>query len=256
MKKAAKILSLILVVMTVLTMAACGKKETPAAEPEPAAQEDVKEETPAAEPEPAAQQEVKEETEAAETAAEEPKKEEPKAADIIGTYKGQIDYTDQLSADYEESLGFTLDEPVYMDVYLEMKDDDTFRLYFDGAKFKADITEIITAHVDDIIAKTLEKKGLTMDQLGEVAAQNGYESEGAFREAMIENIEEGLDQSMNQDEMEEELELSGTYLVSGDTIFFATEDGKDTAKINDDGTLTLIIPMDNEDITLIMTKQE
>lgn len=254
MKKAAKILSLILVVMTVLTMAACGKKETPAAEPEPAAQEDVKEETPAAEPEPAAQQEVKEETEAAETAAEEPKKEEPKAADIIGTYKGQIDYTDQLSADYEESLGFTLDEPVYMDVYLEMKDDDTFRLYFDGAKFKADITEIITAHVDDIIAKTLEKKGLTMDQLGEVAAQNGYESEGAFREAMIENIEEGLDQSMNQDEMEEELELSGTYLVSGDTIFFATEDGKDTAKINDDGTLTLIIPMDNEDITLIMTK--
>ena len=65
-----------------------------------------------------------------------------------------------------------------------------------------------------------------------------------------------LDKSMNQDEMENKLEISGTYLVSGDTIIVSGEEGKDTVKINDDGTLTLIIPMDNEDITLIMTKQE
>ena len=52
------------------------------------------------------------------------------------------------------------------------------------------------------------------------------------------------------------MKISGTYLVSGDTIIVSGEEGKDTVKINDDGTLTLIIPMDNEDITLIMTKQE
>lgn len=121
MKKAAKILSLILVVMTVLIMAACGKKETPVAEPEPAAaQENAKEETSAAEQEPATLQDVKEEMEATVTATEEPKKEESVVADIIGTYKGQIDHTDELSADYEEHLGFALDEPIYMDVYLEL----------------------------------------------------------------------------------------------------------------------------------------
>lgn len=238
-------------------MAACGKKETPVAEPEPAAaQEDAKEETSAAEQEPATLQDVKEEMEATVTATEEPKKEESVVADIIGTYKGQIDHTDELSADYEEHLGFALDEPIYMDVYLELKDDDTFRLYIDGAKFKADVVEAVTAHVDDIIANELKKEGKTMDQLGEVAAQNGYESEGAFREAIIESLEEELDKSMNQDEMENKLEISGTYLVSGDTIIVSGEEGKDTVKINDDGTLTLIIPMDNEDITLIMTKQE
>ena len=32
----------------------------------------------------------------------------------------QIDHTDELSADYEEHLGFALDEPIYMDVYLEL----------------------------------------------------------------------------------------------------------------------------------------
>ena len=75
-KSIAKLVSIILIAVLVFTVAACGKKETPSAGTEPAADESAKEEP----------------------AAEEPAKEEKAAEeDITGTYMGQLDFSEKAS---------------------------------------------------------------------------------------------------------------------------------------------------------------
>ena len=255
MKKSfAKLVSLILIAMLVFTMAACGSKETPAAGAEPAA-EPAAEET--AKEEPAAEAEAaKEEQAAAEPAKEEPAKEEAAAeTSVTGTYMGQLDYTEQASKEFSESLGFEVEGPLYMDVYLDLNEDNAFYIHADAEKFKADIIDVLTSHVDDIIAKSLEQNGLTMDQLGEVAAQNGFDSEEEYKEAFAEMIEARADELIDLTEYEDDLNISGTYAVSGKTILLANEDGTDVITINDDGTLTMIVPLDGENVEVNMTKQ-
>ena len=251
MKKSfAKLVSLILIAMLVFTMAACGSKETPAAGAEPAA-EPAAEET--AKEEPAAEAEAAKE----EQAAAEPAKEEAAAeTSVTGTYMGQLDYTEQASKEFSESLGFEVEGPLYMDVYLDLNEDNTFHLYVDAEKYKADVIAILTSHIDDIIAKSLEQNGMTMDQLGEVAESQGYGSEEEFKEAMVEMLEAELEESIDLAEYEDDLNISGTYAVSGKTILLANEDGTDVITINDDGTLTMIVPLDGERVEVIMTKQE
>ena len=242
MKKSfAKLVSLILIAMLVFTMAACGSKETPAAGAEPAAETEA----------------VKEETVAEEPAKEEPAKEEPAAeTNITGTYMGQLDFTEHVSKEFSESLGFEVEGPLYMDVYLDLNEDNAFYIHADAEKFKADIIDVLTSHVDDIIAKSLEQNGLTMDQLGEVAAQNGFDSEEEYKEAFAEMIEARADELIDLTEYEDDLNISGTYAVSGKTILLANEDGTDVITINDDGTLTMIVPLDGENVEVIMTKQK
>lgn len=248
-KSIAKLVSFILVAVIVFSMAACGKKESPAsnetAKEEPAATEAAKEET-------AAEAPAKEET-----AAEAPAKEEAAAeTSITGTYIGQLDYTEQASTEFGESLGFELNDPLYMDIYLDLNEDNTFHIYVDAEKYKADVIAILSSHVDDIIAKSLEQNGMSPDQLGEVAKANGYDDEESFKAAMVEILEAELQESINLEEYEDDLNISGTYAVSGKTILLANEDGTDTVTINDDGTLTMIIPMDGENVEVIMTKQQ
>ena len=188
---------------------------------------------------------------------EEPAKEEAAAeTSITGTYMGQLDYTEQASKEFSESLGFEVEGPLYMDVYLDLNEDNTFHLYVDAEKYKADVIAILTSHIDDIIAKSLEQNGMTMDQLGEVAESQGYGSEEEFKEAMVEMLEAELEESIDLAEYEDDLNISGTYAVSGKTILLANEDGTDVITINDDGTLTMIVPLDGERVEVIMTKQE
>lgn len=233
----AKFMSLILAAVLVLTMAACGSKETPA---EPAAEEPAAQETTQKEP-----------------VAEEPVKEEPVAETVVtGTYKGQLDYTEQASREFSESLGFELEDPLYMDVYLELKEDNTFYLYVDAVKYKADVITILSSHIDDILAMSLEQNGLSEDQLGAVAEANGYDDVESFKEGMVEVLEAELEESIDLTEYEDDLNISGDYYVIGDTIYLSNEDGMDAITINDDGTLTLVVPIDEVENTIILTKVE
>ena len=97
---------------------------------------------------------------------------------------------------------------------------------------------------------------MSPDQLGEVAEANGYEDEESFKQAMVEVLEAELEESINLEEYEDDLNISGTYAASGKTILLANEDGTDTITINDDGTLTMIVPLDGENVEVIMTKQK
>jgi predicted small lipoprotein YifL len=237
----AKLLTLVMVLMAVLTMAACGSKSEEQPKEEAAVEE--KAEEPAEEE--AVEEEVVEEAPVEET-----------DGDYTGTYLGQLDFSDMMKEQFTQSLGVEIDDPLYMDVTLNLNEDETFNLKIDAEKFKADVIAVMKNHIDDIIAAMMEQNGLSLDDLDDLAKANGYEGEDAFKEALMEQMETEMDNSINLDDYKDQLEISGTYTVDDKTIIMKSADGgQDKITVNDDGSLTLVVPTDDQEYTLIMTKQ-
>ena len=237
----AKLLTLVMVLMAVLTMAACGSKSEEQPKEEAAVEE--KAEEPAEEE--AGEEEVVEEAPVEET-----------DGDYTGTYLGQLDFSDMMKEQFTQSLGVEIDDPLYMDVTLNLNEDETFNLKIDAEKFKADVIAVMKNHIDDIIAAMMEQNGLSMDDLDELAKGNGYDGEDAFKQALMEQMETEMDNSINLDDYKDQLEISGTYTVDDKTIIMKSADGgQDKITVNDDGSLTLVVPTDDQEYTLIMTKQ-
>ena len=237
----AKLLTLVMVLMAVLTMAACGSKSEEQPKEEAAVEE--KAEEPAEEE--AVEEEVVEEAPVEET-----------DGNYTGTYLGQLDFSDMMKEQFTQSLGVEIDDPLYMDVTLNLNEDETFNLKIDAEKFKADVIAVMKNHIDDIIAAMMEQNGLSMDDLDELAKGNGYDGEDAFKQALMEQMETEMDNSINLDDYKDQLEISGTYTVDDKTIIMKSADGgQDKITINDDGSLTLVVPTDDQEYTLIMTKQ-
>ena|GEM_PF-2388885 len=247
MKKAvAKLLTFVMVLMAVLTMAGCGSKKEEAPKEEAVTEEKAEE--------PAAEETVEEEPAAEETVEEEPVEEAP--ADYTGTYLGQLDFSDMMKEQFTQSLGVEIDDPLFMDLTLDLNTDETFNLKVDAEKFKADVVAIMKNHIDDIIRVMMEQNGLSMDDLDDLAKSNGYDGEDAFKQALMEQMETEMDNAINLDEYKDQLEISGTYTINDKTIVMKSADGgQDKITINDDGTLTLIVPTDDQEITVVMTKQ-
>lgn len=247
MKKAiAKLLTFVMVLMAVLTMAGCGSKKEEAPKEEAVTEEKAEE--------PAAEETVEEEPAAEETVEEEPVEEAP--ADYTGTYLGQLDFSDMMKEQFTQSLGVEIDDPLFMDLTLDLNTDETFNLKVDAEKFKADVVAIMKNHIDDIIRVMMEQNGLSMDDLDDLAKSNGYDGEDAFKQALMEQMETEMDNAINLDEYKDQLEISGTYTINDKTIVMKSADGgQDQITINDDGTLTLIVPTDDQEITVVMTKQ-
>lgn len=247
MKKAiAKLLTFVMVLMAVLTMAGCGSKKEEAPKEEAVTEEKAEE--------PAAEETVEEEPAAEETVEEEPVEEAP--ADYTGTYLGQLDFSDMMKEQFTQSLGVEIDDPLFMDLTLDLNTDETFNLKVDAEKFKADVVAIMKNHIDDIIGVMMEQNGLSMDDLDDLAKSNGYDGEDAFKQALMEQMETEMDNAINLDEYKDQLEISGTYTINDKTIVMKSADGgQDKITINDDGTLTLIVPTDDQEITVVMTKQ-
>jgi predicted small lipoprotein YifL len=237
----AKLLTLVMVLMAVLTMAACGSKSEEQPKEEAAVEE--KAEEPAEEE--AVEEEVVEEAPVEET-----------DGNYTGTYLGQLDFSDMMKEQFTQSLGVEIDDPLYMDVTLNLNEDETFNLKIDAEKFKADVIAVMKNHIDDIIAAMMEQNGLSMDDLDELAKGNGYDGEDAFKQALMEQMETEMDNSINLDDYKDQLEVSGTYTVDDKTIIMKSADGgQDKITINDDGSLTLVVPTDDQEFTLIMAKQ-
>ena len=237
----AKLLTLVMVLMAVLTMAACGSKSEEQPKEEAAVEE--KAEEPAEEE--AVEEEVVEEAPVEET-----------DGDYTGTYLGQLDFSDMMKEQFTQSLGVEIDDPLYMDVTLNLNEDETFNLKIDAEKFKADVIAVMKNHIDDIIAAMMEQNGLSMDDLDDLAKAKGYDGEDAFKQAMMEQMETEMDNSINLDDYKDQLEVSGTYTVDDKTIIMKSADGgQDKITVNDDGSLTLVVPTDDQEYTLIMTKQ-
>lgn len=237
----AKLLTLVMVLMAVLTMAACGSKSEEQPKEEAAVEE--KAEEPAEEE--AVEEEVVEEAPVEET-----------DGDYTGTYLGQLDFSDMMKEQFTQSLGVEIDDPLYMDVTLNLNEDETINLKIDAEKFKADVIAVMKNHIDDIIAAMMEQNGLSMDDLDELAKGNGYDGEDAFKQALMEQMETEMDNSINLDDYKDQLEISGTYTVDDKTIIMKSADGgQDKITVNDDGSLTLVVPTDDQEYTLIMTKQ-
>ena len=237
----AKLLTLVMVFMAVLTMAACGSKS----EEQPKEEAAVEEKTEESAEEEAVEEEVVEEAPVEET-----------DGNYTGTYLGQLDFSDMMKEQFTQSLGVEIDDPLYMDVTLNLNEDETFNLKIDAEKFKADVIAVMKNHIDDIIAAMMEQNGLSMDDLDELAKGNGYDGEDAFKQALMEQMETEMDNSINLDDYKDQLEISGTYTVDDKTIIMKSADGgQDKITVNDDGSLTLVVPTDDQEYTLIMTKQ-
>lgn len=237
----AKLLTLVMVLMAVLTMAACGSKSEEQPKEEAAVEE--KAEEPAEEE--AVEEEVVEEAPVEET-----------DGDYTGTYLGQLDFSDMMKEQFTQSLGVEIDDPLYMDVTLNLNEDETFNLKIDAEKFKADVIAVMKNHIDDILAAMMEQNGLSMDDLDELAKAKGYDGEDAFKQALMEQMETEMDNAINLDDYKDQLEISGTYTVDDKTIIMKSADGgQDKITVNDDGSLTLVVPTDDQEYTLIMTKQ-
>ncbi len=237
----AKLLTLVMVLMAVLTMAACGSKS----EEQPKEEAAVEEKTEEPAEEEAVEEEVVEEAPVEET-----------DGNYTGTYLGQLDFSDMMKEQFTQSLGVEIDDPLYMDVTLNLNEDETFNLKIDAEKFKADVIAVMKNHIDDIIAAMMEQNGLSMDDLDELAKGNGYDGEDAFKQALMEQMETEMDNSINLDDYKDQLEISGTYTVDDKTIIMKSADGgQDKITVNDDGSLTLVVPTDDQEYTLIMTKQ-
>ena len=143
-----------------------------------------------------------------------------------------------------------------MDLTLDLNADETFNLKVDAEKFKADVVAIMKNHIDDIIGVMMEQNGLSMDDLDDLAKANGYDGEDAFKQDLMEQMETEMDSAINLDEYKDQLEVSGTYTINDKTIVLKSADGgQDKITINDDGTLTLVVPTDDQEITVVMTKQ-
>ena len=237
----AKLLTLVMVLMAVLTMAACGSKSEEQPKEEAAVEEKAEE--------PAEEETVEEEV------VEEAPVEETDG-NYTGTYLGQLDFSDMMKEQFTQSLGVEIDDPLYMDVTLNLNEDETFNLKIDAEKFKADVIAVMKNHIDDIIAAMMEQNGLSMDDLDELAKGNGYDGEDAFKQALMEQMETEMDNSINLDDYKDQLEISGTYTVDDKTVIMKSADGgQDKITVNDDGSLTLVVPTDDQEYTLIMTKQ-
>ncbi len=237
----AKLLTLVMVLMAVLTMAACGSKSEEQPKEEAAVEE--KAEEPAEEE--AVEEEVVEEAPVEET-----------DGDYTGTYLGQLDFSEIMKEQLIQSVGIEIDDSLYMDVTLALNADETFNLKIDAEKFKADVIAVMKNHIDDILGPALEQKGYSMDNLDDLAKANGYESGDAYKEALADQLEKSLDESLNLDDYKDQLEVSGTYSINDKTITLKSDDGSlDKATINDDGSLTMVVPSEDQEITLIMTKQ-
>lgn len=247
MKKAiVKLLTFVMVLMAVLTMAGCGSKKEEAPKEEAVTEEKAEE--------PAAEETVEEEPAVEETVEEEPVEEAP--ADYTGTYFGQVDCSSLFNGQIEQSTGIEINDPLLMDYTLNLNEDETFNFKVDLDKLKADAIAIITNHIDEFLAISLEQNGRTLDDLDDVAKAQGYENGDAFKQALIENMEAQLDSSMNMDEYKDKMDVSGTYTINDKKVSMISDDGtSDTFDINDDGTLTRVFPLEGQEITLVMTKQ-
>ena len=238
----AKLLTLVMVLMAVLTMAACGGKSEEQPREEAAVEE--KAEEPAEEE--AIEEEVVEEAPVEET-----------DGNYTGNYLGQLDFSDTMKEQFSQSMGVEIDDPLFLEILLDLNEDETFNYKIDAEKFKADMINILKNHKDEILASTFEKLGYTKDQVSKIAQRNGYEDEEAFKDAFFEQLVNQADESWNLDDYKDMLEISGTYTVDDKTITMKSEDGKQNKiTINDDGTLTMIVPLDGENVEVIMTKQK
>ena len=192
-KTAAKIVSLLLLLLTVLSVSACAKRN----------------------------------------------------ADYSGIYTGQIDYTSEIGDVFAEKLQIAVSDPLYMDMTLSA----------DGEKFKADVIAIMKNHIDDILLVMLENYGAGPDQLGDLAAENGYDNVDDFKQAMMNEMEAEMNNSMDLAAYGDQMTADGTYKAEKGKITLTSGDRSDALTIRDDGSLSFIISEMN-DFELILTKQD
>ena len=201
MKK--KIMSILLVAVLAMSMAACGAKSEKAESTSAAKEEAAEEES------------------------------------VAGTYWAVLDSKDAMNQELS-AMGITLSNPVPLRFDLVLGEDDSFRFTADAQSYKDSIVNAVVADIDGLIASLLGMEELDEEMAEMIAQGSGYDNYEAFKEDMVKQM---TDEMSSEDSGMDDMNVEGTYKVSGKTIGLLGsvegEMGFDSATLQDDGTILL-----------------
>ncbi len=187
---------------------------------------------------------------AKETVQETVKKEET----IAGKYKAQFNALDIMNDSVSES-GIQLKTDIIAEFELDLKEDGTYVFDLDVEAFKDALVAGITADADDIFADLFKSLGVDTSDMDALAKEMNYDNYEEFKEAMLAQITDQLDQEQ-LGKMENEVHSEGKYEVKDQTVTFTSDDAAvEPLTIKDDGTLSTTYDFDGVEIELNFVKQ-
>ena len=181
----------------------------------------------------------------------------PEETTLEGTYYADYDISEIVAASITAEYDIDASYPLYMNLYITLKEDDSFEMGFDMETFLANTREYYAQIFPRMIKSTFADNGITNDADIEARILNmGYAS-------MDEYIQELIDQAMAEVESQYSGESGnilseGTYTVDGDKIELI-ESGYSTATdsgtINGDGTITIEdVPVEGNYVDIVFSK--
>lgn len=152
-------------------------------------------------------------------------------SDLSGSWYWQADMTEVLEASIASGLGveFELDEPFYLDIYLDLYTDGTYELYADETALLANIATLRTSMVNPLVAYLYDE--LTADGTDREAI------DAAFKETYQMTIEEYVTELLAETDFDftaDDFYADGTYSVDGDSVWM--DDEETLMYFEEDGT--------------------
>ena len=182
--------------------------------------------------------------------------EEEKSA--AGTYVGNFDMTELLNQE-TEAAGIQFSSSVTTDFILKLNEDETFVFDIDADSLVSSVTEAVQNEIDSIIAGLMGEE-VTADSAEEIAKAAGYDSYDAFKEEILKQITESLDEDALS-ELTDSCHIEGTYTLKDKDLNLSAE-GEDSENfsvkvgtIQDDGSILLDLDANDQNIQITFVKQ-
>lgn len=142
-------------------------------------------------------------------------------SDLRGSWYWQADMTEVLELSIASELGveFELDEPFYLDIYLDFYTDGTYELYADETALLTNIATLRTSMVNPLVACLYDE--LTADGTDREAI------DAAFKEIHQMTIEEYVTELLAETDFDftaDDFYANGTYSVDGDSVWIDDEE--------------------------------
>ena len=179
----------------------------------------------------------------------------PAAAEntLTGTYTAQLDMSEVMA-----ESDYTFSNPLIVSMQMTLKEDETFDIGMDVNQFLADVESFYNEEMPSLVDQMFKEQNITDDVVSQQLKDMGYDSLDVFIDEQIQQAMSAL-QEQYQEESGYHSYVEGVYKVDGDKISFsasADQEGelKDNCKINEDGSITLTINLDEQDYDLVFKK--
>ena len=173
-----------------------------------------------------------------------------------GTYVGNFDMTELLNQETEAS-GIQFSSAVTTDFILKLTEDETFVFDIDADSLVSSVTEAVQNEIDSIIAGLMGEE-VTAESTEEIAKAAGYDSYDAFKEEILNQITESLDEDALS-ELTDSCHIEGTYTLKDKNLSLSAEDSENfsvkVGTLQDDGSILLDLDANDQNIQITFAKQ-